>query len=131
MNSFLPLIAPLLPLVGSVLQAQSTPPQPKTTAVLVLLTVKQGVTREQLMKVMPAEIKATVELYLNGKISQWFSRGDGKGVVFLLDAKDVAEARTLMEGLPLHKQDLMDHEYIPVGPLMPLQLLTAGGQPEH
>jgi hypothetical protein len=80
------------------------------------------------MKVMPAEIRATVELYLNGRISQWFSRGDGRGVVFLLDAKDVAEAHALMEGLPLHKENLVDHEYIPVGPLMPLRFLTAGGQ---
>jgi|SRR6516165_841723 hypothetical protein len=131
MKSFLPIILSLLPLAGTVLQAQSAPPQPKTTAILVLLTVKQGVTREQVMKVMPAEIKATVQLYLNGKITQWFSRGDGKGVVFLLDARDVSEARTLMEGLPLHKRDFMDYEYIPVGPLMPLQFLAAGSQQEQ
>jgi hypothetical protein len=122
-------IITLLPLAGTVLQAQSTPPpRPKTTAVLVILTAKQGVTPQHVMKVMPAEIRATVELYLNGRISQWFSRGDGKGVVFLLDAKDVAEAHALMEGLPLHKENLMDHEYIPVGPLMPLRFLTAGEQ---
>jgi hypothetical protein len=78
------------------------------------------------MKVMPAEIRATVELYLNGRISQWFSRGDGRGVLFLLDAKDVAEAQALMEGLPLHKENLVDYEYIPVGPLMPLRFLMAG-----
>lgn len=132
MKSLLFPLLSLLLLAGMVLQAQSTtppqpqPPQPKTTAVLVILTVKQGVTREQVMKVMPAEIRATVELYLNGRISQWFSRGDGRGVVFLLDAKDVAEAHALMEGLPLHKEDLMDHEYIPVGPLMPLGLLGGG-----
>jgi len=28
-----------------------------------------------------------------------------------------------MESLPLAKEDLLDHEYIPVGPLMPLRLL--------
>jgi hypothetical protein len=28
-----------------------------------------------------------------------------------------------MDGLPLGKEDLMDHEYIPVGPLLPLRLL--------
>jgi hypothetical protein len=31
-----------------------------------------------------------------------------------------------MEGLPLHKENLMDYEYIPVGPLMPLRFLMAG-----
>ena len=127
MKSLLIPIITLLPLAGTALQAQSTPPpRPKTTAVLVILTAKQGVTPQQVMKVMPAEIRATVELYLNGRISQWFSRGDGRGVLFLLDAKDVAEAQALMEGLPLHKENLVDYEYIPVGPLMPLRFLMAG-----
>ena len=66
---------------------------------MVILTVKAGVAREQVMAVMPAEIRATVQLYLNGRIREWYSRGDGRGVVFLLDARDVAEAQTIMEGL--------------------------------
>jgi hypothetical protein len=98
---------------------------PTTTGVIVILTVKAGVTREQVMAVMPAEIRATVQLYLSGKIREWYSRGDGRGVVFLLDTRDVAEAQTIMEGLPLGKENLMDHEYIAVGPLLPLRLLMA------
>jgi len=43
-------------------QGQSTPPQPKITAVLTILTPKPGVTLEQVMKIMPAEIRATVPL---------------------------------------------------------------------
>ena len=70
---------------------------------------------------MPAEIRATVKLYLDGKIREWYSRGDGKGVIFLVDAKTEDEARAIMETLPLAKEQLMDTEYIPVGPLMPLQ----------
>ena len=92
---------------------------------MVILTVKSGITREQVMAVMPAEIRETVQLYLNGKIREWYSRGDGRGVVLLLDTKDVAEAHAVMEALPLGKQDLMDHEYIAVGPLLPLRLLMA------
>jgi hypothetical protein len=104
-------------------QAQTT--SPTTTGVMVILTVKAGVTREQVMTVMPAEIRQTVQLYLGGKIREWYSRGDGRGAVFLLDSKDVAEAHAIMEALPLAKQDLMDHEYIAVGPLLPLRLLMA------
>lgn len=104
-------------------QAQAT--SPVTTGVMVILTVKAGVTREQVMTVMPAEIRQTVQLYLSGKILEWYSRGDGRGVVLLLATSDVAEAETIMEGLPLAKQDLMDHEYIAVGPLLPLRLLMA------
>ena len=55
-------------------QGQSTPPQPKITGVLTILTPKPGVTVEQVMKIMPAEIRATVPLYLDGKIQQWFTR---------------------------------------------------------
>ena len=107
----------------SVAQAQAT--SPTTTGVMIILTVKAGVTREQVMAVMPAEIRQTVQLYLNGKIREWYSRDDGRGVVLLLDTRDAAEAHTIMEGLPLAKQNLMDHEYIAVGPLLPLRLLMA------
>src|SRR5437899_10559389 len=91
-------------------RGQSTPPQPKITGVLSMLSPKPGVTVEQVMKIMPAEIRATVPLYLDGKIQQWFTRGDGRGV-FLLNCKDVAEARALLEGLPLSKENLMDEQF--------------------
>ena len=104
-------------------QGQSTPPQPKVTGVLVMLSPKPGVTPEPIMKIMPAEIRATVPLYLDGKIQQWFTRGDGRGVIFLLNCKDVAEARTLIESLPLSKENLVDEQFIPVGPLLPLGML--------
>ena len=94
-----------------------------TTGVFALLKAKPGVTRERIMAVMPAEIRATVQLYINGKIREWYSREDGKGGVFLLNTWDVAEARSIMESLPLAKEHMLDHEYIPVGPLMPLRLL--------
>jgi hypothetical protein len=105
--------------------AQTQTSTATTTGVFVLLTAKSGVTRDQVMAVMPAEIRATVQLYLDGKIREWHSRDDGRGGVFLLNTKDVAEARAVMEALPLAKEHLLDHEYIPVGPLMPLRLLMA------
>jgi hypothetical protein len=107
----------------SVAQAQAT--SPTTTGVMVILTVKAGVTREQVMSVMPAEIRETVQLYLDGRIREWYSRGDGRGVVFLLNSDDVAEAQAIMDSLPLAKENIMDHAYIAVGPLLPLRLLMA------
>lgn len=107
--------------------SHSNVPSPKTTAVLVNLTARPGVTLQQIMNVMPAEIRATVQLYLGGKIRQWYSRGDGRGVILVLDATTVDEAHALMETLPLSKENLMDHEYIPVGPLLPLGALIGGG----
>jgi hypothetical protein len=128
MKLLFPLLMSLLP-VAAVAQSETSPqpPSPKATEVMVILTAKQGVTRQQIMSVMPAEIRATVKLYLDGKIRQWYSRGDGRGVVFFLDAKTVDEAHAVMDTLPLSKENLMDHEYIPVGPLLPLGRLIGDG----
>ena len=129
MKFMIPFLIAMLP-VASVAQSQSgvssrvpSAATPKTTGVIVIQTAKQGVTPQQVMAVIPAEIRATVKLYLDGKIRQWYSRGDGKGVVFLVDAETEDEARAIMETLPLAKEQLMDHEYVPVGPLMPLRAL--------
>lgn len=108
---------------------------PKTTQVLVIETPKAGVTFQQIIAVMQAEVRATVQLYLDGKIREWYSRGDGKGVVFLVEANTVDEAQGVMETLPLAKEQLMDHQYIPLGPLMPLRMLagpeTQENRPRH
>ena len=102
--------------MAPVAQAQAT--SPTTTGGMVII-------REQVMAVMPAEIRQTLRLYLNGKIREWYSRGDGHGVVLLLDTGDVTEAQAIMEGLPLAQQNLVDQEHIAVGPLLPLRLLKA------
>ena len=70
-----------------------------------------------------------MNLYLDGKIREWDSRGDGRGVIFLVDAKSADEARAFMETLPLAKAQLIDTVYISVGPLMPLRsLMNSGAQ---
>jgi len=117
------LLMALATFLAPMARGQSTPPQPKITGVLTILTPKPGVKVEQVMKIMPAEIHATVPLYLDGKIQQWFTRGDGKGVIFILNCKDVDEARALVESLPLSKENLVDEQFIPVGPLLPLGIL--------
>lgn len=126
----LPIFAAMLPAL-SVAQSQTSAASPvlpsiavpATTAVLVIQTPKAGVTFEQVMDVIPAEVRATVNLYLEGRIREWYSRGDGRGVIFLVDAKTEEEAKAIMETLPLAKEQLMNTEYIPVGPLMPLRAL--------
>lgn len=130
MKLMIALLVAMLP-VASIAQSQSGTASgvpsiaiPKTTAVLVIQTPKQGVTVQQVMTVIPDEIQATVKLYLDGKIREWYSRSNGKGVIFLVEAKTEDEARALMETLPLAKDQLVDTEYIPVGPLMPLRALN-------
>jgi hypothetical protein len=130
---FMTLVPMAMLAASSVAQSQSSSASgvpsaaiPKTTAVLVIETPRQGVTPQQIMAVIPDEIQATARLYLDGKIREWYSRGDGKGVVFLVEAKSEDEARDIMETLPLAKAHLMDHQYVPVGPLMPLKALNPG-----
>ncbi len=119
----------LIPLIANQPVHAQPPAPPKTTDILVLVTVKPGVQREQIMKTMPQEVRATVRLYLDGKIRQWFQRSDGKGVVFILPATTVADAETLMDTLPLAQAHLIDHEYVPLSPLGPLGALL-GPAPE-
>ena len=130
MKLLFPFLMSVLPAASVLAQSQSPShqppsgvPSPKTTEVMAILTAKQGVTRQQIMNIMPDEIRATVKLYLDGKIRQWYSRGDGRGVVVFLDVRTVDEAHAIIETLPLSKENLLDHEYIPVGPLMPLAAL--------
>jgi len=49
------------------------------------------------MTVMQTEVRDTVQLYLDGKIQQWYARGDGKGVVFFLDCNTVEEANRFLK----------------------------------
>jgi len=94
-----------------------------TTQVLTMLTIKPGVDRAQIMRVMPDEVRETVKLYLDGKIQQWYSRSDGRGVVFMLNAGSVADAEAITDGLPLSKADLATFEFVALTPLTPLRML--------
>lgn len=108
--------------------AQAPPPPTPTTAVLVKLTIKADADRAAVMKTLPEEVRATVKLHLDGKIGQWYGRSDGRGVVFVLNATSVADAKAAIETLPLSKANLADFDYTPLGPLTPLRLLLAPAQ---
>ena len=114
--------------------ASAQPPAPTpTTAVLVNLTVKPDADRAQVMKVLPDEVRATVKLYLDGRIQQWFSRSDGRGVIFIVNASDAAGAEAIMDGLPLARSGLVNLEYTALGPLSPLRTLLSpsSGEPKQ
>jgi hypothetical protein len=115
----------VLSLCAAIIGSPQTPPPVPTTKIMALghLTT----TREEIMKrnIMPSEVRETVQLYLDGKIDQWYSRKDQNGVIFILNVSSVEEAHKLLEALPLGKAKLMEFELIPVGPLNPLRgLLT-------
>ena len=116
------LAAACLTLAAAPISAQA-PSATATNVVLTMLTVKADVDRAQILNVMPDEVRATLKLYLDGKIQQWYARGDGKGVVFILNCSTSAEAKAITDTLPLSKGGLAVFEYTPLGPLTPLRML--------
>jgi len=113
-----------LALLGPAASASAqTPPPAPTTQVLALLTVKSDIPRPDVMKVLPDEVRATVKLHLDGKIQQWYGRADNRGVVFILNATSVEEAKTITANLPFEKAGIATFEYIALTPLTPLRVL--------
>ena len=94
-----------------------------TTKILAIGTINPGVDPAKVFAVLPNEVRDTVDLYLNGKIDQWYSQQERRGVVFILNVTDPAAARDMLEKLPLGQAHLMSFELIPIGPLNPLRQL--------
>ena len=115
------LIFTLLPPDGG--SAQSATASTPTTKILAIGTVNPGVDPASVFAILPDEVRNTVDLYLDGKIDQWYSLRERRGVVFLLNVTDPAAARDMLEKLPLGQAHLMSFELIPLGPLNPLRSL--------
>jgi hypothetical protein len=103
--------------------AQPMPTSTPTTKILAIGTINPGVDPAKVFAILPNEVRDTVDLYLNGKIDQWYSQQERRGVVFILNVTDPAAARDMLEKLPLGQAHLMSFELIPIGPLNPLRQL--------
>jgi hypothetical protein len=51
--------------------AQPAPPPTPTTRILAIGTIQPGADLQQVRRILPGEMQATAELYLQGKIDQW------------------------------------------------------------
>ena len=80
-------------------------------------------TADQRQKYLTAEVPATLQLYLDGKLEQFWLRDREAGVVFLMTVESVDEADRLLRSLPLGRADLLTFELMPIGPLLPLGML--------
>jgi hypothetical protein len=80
-------------------------------------------TQEQRQKYLPAEVPATLKLYLEGKMEQFWLRDEEAGVIFLMTVESVAEADALLKALPLGQANLLTFDLMPIGPLTPLGML--------
>ena len=93
--------------------------------VFAIYTIKSGTTPEQLKQHMPNEVPATLKLYLDGKIEQFWFR-EGAGPIFLLNVDSVEQAQSELEKLPLVAGKAASFELMPVSPLKPLGMLIQG-----
>ena len=78
---------------------------------------------EQRRRYLPAEVPATLQLYLDGKMEQFWLQDKETGVIFLMSVDSVEEADRLLKALPLGQADLLTFELLPIGPLLPLGML--------
>jgi hypothetical protein len=110
--------------IHAVAQTPSTMAPVPTTKILAIGHITGGAPDPAAMRaIMPSEVRDTVNLYLAGKLDQWFVRQDTNGVVFLLNATSVADATAMLSKLPLVQAHRMEFELIPLGPLSPLRYL--------
>jgi hypothetical protein len=80
-------------------------------------------TPEQRKEHILSEVTATLQLYLDGKIDQFWHRYDGKGVIFIMTTGSIEEADALLRALPLGLVGILSFELIPIGPLRPIAAL--------
>lgn len=95
-----------------------------TTRILAIGTINPGTEQAEVLAILPNEVRETVDLYLDGKIEQWYSLQDRPGVAFILNVTDPAVAHEMLEKLPMGQARLMRFELIPLGPLNPLRQLS-------
>ena len=91
--------------------------------VLAIDKMSKHITEEELIPHLPKELAATVKLYLEEKIRTFYFRKDRPGVVFIMEAESLEEAKGMLDKLPLVELGILDFDLIPIGPLAPLENL--------
>jgi streptogramin lyase len=80
-------------------------------------------TQDQRQHYLPKEVPATLQLYLDNKMEQFWLRDKDAGVIFLMNVGSVEEADRLLKALPLGRANLLTFDLMPIGPLTPLGML--------
>ena len=87
--------------------------------VFAIASAQPSLTPDKLQQHMPNEVPATLKLYLDGKVEQFWFR-EKAGPIFLMNVESVEQAKATLDALPLVADGLMTYELLPVGPLAPL-----------
>jgi hypothetical protein len=79
------------------------------TKFLAINTVKP-LTPAQAEAFMREEVEATTRQYLEGKIEQFWGRGDAPGGVVILNTSSREEAQSWLDALPLTREGFLTYE---------------------
>ena len=116
--------APSSPLEVSLTSASAEQEQPPQVIVprqvLAMDRIQPGATEDKLKALLPDEVRAIVNLYLGGKIRQWYFRQDRPGAILILEVGSMEEAERVIGSLPLTRSGLLAYDLIPIGPYVPL-----------
>src|ERR1700761_1284992 len=118
----IPVFPPFLYIPRAISPPHTRKPHMKVFA---LYSLKAPLTPEQRKAHMPHEVPATLKLYLEGKIEQFWFR-ENAGPIFLMNVESVEQAKAALETLPLVAAKLMTYELRPVTTLTPFRLLIQG-----
>lgn len=122
---------------------QVSPPQPPATQgaapqavmprqILAMDRILPGATEDKVKALLNDEVRALVNLYLGGKIRQWYFRQDRPGAILILEVGSLEEAEALIAGLPLTRSGLLAYDLIPIGPYIPLAtMIPPEGPPKR
>jgi hypothetical protein len=93
--------------------------------VFAIASIPSNVALADVRKHLADEAGATLKLYLDGKVEQFWFR-ENMGPIFLMNVGTLDEAKGILGSLPLVAGELMTYDYLPVTPLSPLRMLIQG-----
>ncbi len=82
-------------------------------------------TQDNIKPHLEAEIKYAWNLYKKGIVREIHYRDDRPDAVLVLECANVQEAKQIISKLPLVEANLIEFEFIPVGPFTPFENLFA------
>jgi len=89
----------------------------KYMKILAIAKIFESTTVEKIRPYMIEEVKQAWNLYKEGIIQEMYSCKEQKmGVVFILECESVKKAKVALGELPFVRENLIDFEYIPLGP---------------
>jgi hypothetical protein len=89
-------------------------------------SIVKPVSDEERDVLLKREVPHTLQLYLDGTIEQFWFRKDRLGPMFLMEAESIEAAKAVVEAMPIMVAGIAAYDFIPVGPLMPLERLIQG-----